>query len=174
MMDVAEQYLDELAARGMVEVHEVEFPSIRWFRSCSLHDLIWDLFLHKVKEEHLWEVIYSDCIDESSKFPKSIGKTRKFFVHINSRFDREGFSSRLKKDLFVRSLLFLKSHQDWENFVEFWEPIDNKQFRLLKVLHFDSFDLRGSKFLGKNRGIVISEVPKLHGLLLGEATIIFG
>lgn len=59
MMDVAEQYLDELSARGLVEVDGVKIPSIRRFRFCHLHVMMLALCRRKAKEENLFQVFNS-------------------------------------------------------------------------------------------------------------------
>ena len=103
MMDLAERYLRALAERGMVKVKTAEMPTVRKFESCRLHDLMWDLCLHKAEEESFLRIInYSskrevhDSDDHSDPFTTSSSdhKTHRLVRNEKNSLHQNSFSEQ--------------------------------------------------------------------------------
>ncbi|XP_027165919.1 putative disease resistance protein At1g58400 [Coffea eugenioides] len=124
MMDAAEQYLDELATRGFVEVNEAEVPNIRRFKSCRLHSMMLDLCLHKAKQEIFSEVIRSCQRNEINKSPTPFGNIRRLSMNVGGGYQSEDVMAVLLKNA-------------------------DMHLGYLRVLRFDGFELRESKFVGE-------------------------
>ncbi|KAL8100306.1 putative disease resistance protein At1g50180 [Apium graveolens] len=139
MLDVAERYLDELARRSLVQVEtsKVEGVSPSKYLTCSVHDLIRDLCLFKVKEEKVIKVIHSQRKPDEEAFKASIVRR----LCIRSYYHGNGNESMFKH--YDRHLIQnIRCLSVWSNAsyssiqtTKFWpnEILSLKKFKLLRV-----------------------------------------
>ncbi|KAL8132566.1 hypothetical protein AgCh_008160 [Apium graveolens] len=116
--DVAEDYLEELIGRSMVQA--AKRKSSGRIKACRVHDLFRDLCISRGKEEILFHVIYAGV-----KFG-SISRARR--LAINSGVPV--FTMNVTK---IRSLLFFNLYE--------CVPLDLKKFKLLRVLDLEGMQI---------------------------------
>ncbi|KAK4425461.1 putative disease resistance protein RXW24L [Sesamum alatum] len=133
-MDSTESHLSDLAHRSLLEMQEEEEPKFRMFKSCRLHDLIRELCTHKGKEEEFFEI--ADPGNGNKPFPS---RTPRLAIHLN-KYD-EGGSNHVDKAN-VRSLLVFDTRDSQPKSSWPQEISDLKDFKILRILHFDGVDFR--------------------------------
>ncbi|XP_057958694.1 disease resistance RPP8-like protein 3 [Malania oleifera] len=114
-MVTAEQYLDELIKRNMVQA--VRMSSNERVKECKIHDLLRDLSISRAKEE-----IFLDIHEDEDHLPSA--KTRHQAVHANRYFSRPTTPH-------LRSLLFFNPSK-YKIFTQL--GLICKNFKLLRVL----------------------------------------
>lgn len=148
MMEIAEDYLMELALQGMIELQEEEVPLFRRFKSCRLHGLMRELCLLKGKEEEFMKIMdfrHVNKLLENSDAFYSTTTSRRLAVYLDNHEDTTGvpFGQEIAKHLhclFLRSALEDQQEMVWPR-----EIFCVEEFRLLKVLDFDGLDFRKIK-----------------------------
>ncbi|KAI3469824.1 hypothetical protein Pfo_026487 [Paulownia fortunei] len=130
-LDSTESFLHELACRSLLEMQEEEEPKFRSYKSCRLHDLIRDLCIWKGKEEEFFE------IPEFENGNKPSPSTPRLAIHLN----KYGGGSKHEKTS-VRSLLVFDTRDSQPKSSWPQELSDLKDYKFLRVLHFDGVDFR--------------------------------
>ncbi|XP_022849578.1 probable disease resistance RPP8-like protein 2 isoform X2 [Olea europaea var. sylvestris] len=137
MMDLAESYLSELVQRKMVEVEKEETPSLRKYRSCSVHEDMHDHCSRK-GEEYFFMVLVKRS---SNSLPLTTNPARRMALHLGKEEDRSSVDElRNEKVDHLRSLLLLSS-QDLQVKLE-WPRRMFKRYRMLRVLTFERVDFQ--------------------------------
>ncbi|KAL3506209.1 hypothetical protein ACH5RR_031591 [Cinchona calisaya] len=134
MMEVAEKYFDQLAARNLVQVPKDEMSNHQNFRYGSLHEVVRDICITKAKEEEFFEVLMPGS-SKDSVFRRAI------FLDKLGDMDIRPY---LGEDL--RTLLFFDSfHQSGEQYVFPRAIPDLTNLKWIRVLHFDGVTFKGGK-----------------------------
>ena len=123
--DTAEDYLNELINRNLVQVVSVSVNE-RVTR-CRIHDLVRDLCIKKAKEQNFFE-IKNDIVSPSST-SSSLPSTKSRRLGIYLDFKR--YASKQNSTSYVRSLLFFGDRPLSSNFIY-------KYFKLLRVLDLEA------------------------------------
>lgn len=145
MMDIAEQYLVELAQRCMVEV-QVEETTGR-FKNCQLHDLMRELCLLKVEEENFLTIICAHRRSSPVLFPHHLKKVfsplattrsiRRLSATVESDFDNH-FRPEDGAFVQIRSALFFSRLSNRQSF-EHPLAMVCSNFKMLRVLDLEKF-----------------------------------
>ncbi|XVF83850.1 hypothetical protein PTKIN_Ptkin16aG0526400 [Pterospermum kingtungense] len=161
MEDVAEQFLEELMDRCLVQVGKRDYTGVG-AKTCRLHDLLRDLCIEKAQEEKFLEIIQPPSVenfDDSLDVTLSKSMQRKIAIHPNKRY-----ASLKGKHPNLRSLLLFQS----KSLIEIYIP-KCKNFKLLRVL----------KLVARNgyEWQVSSEIGNMHhlrylGLICGGEIIL--
>ncbi|KAK4427859.1 putative disease resistance protein [Sesamum alatum] len=143
LLNVADRYLDELAQRSMIEVHEEEVPTVTRFSSCQLRQPIRDLCLVKNKDEG-----YFRFVDFRNESQTVRGLSSSYRLHINLDGYEHGHGFRLKdaEKKEMRCLLISAK----ENQKELVWPHDLSslvKFKYLRVLDFMGISFQGTQTL---------------------------
>nr|XP_016438209.1 PREDICTED: putative disease resistance protein At1g50180 [Nicotiana tabacum] len=164
--DIAEDYLDELICRNMVQVIQVRADDR--VRSCRLHDLLRDFCIMKAKEEIFLEV-HEKVVNQS--IPLSEPRHHVLYCPIE-RYKYLGNSKS-----YMRSLLSFDSSAKLVNL----DCICKSSFKLLKVLYIDSPGLKvisdsigklySLKYLGVGWKTRIKKLPRSISRLKNLETI---
>ena len=137
MEDTAEDYLNELINRNLVQVVTVSVNER--VTQCRIHDLVRDLCIKKAKEQNFFE-IKNDIVSlssTSSSLPST--KSRRLGIYL----DFKRYASRQHSTSYVRSLLFFEIQSLSPNFI-------HKYFKLLRVLELGEVGIiRPPNSLGK-------------------------
>ncbi|KAL3506191.1 hypothetical protein ACH5RR_031573 [Cinchona calisaya] len=148
MMDIAENYLNELALQGMIEVQEEEVPIFRRFKSCRLHGLMRELCLLKGKEEEFMIIMDfrrgNQLLENSDAFYSTIS-TRRLAVYLDKHVDRHVVPLMQELAKHLQCLLLRTTCKDQQELVWPREIFCIQEFRLLKVLDFDGLDFQKTK-----------------------------
>ncbi|KAL3506197.1 hypothetical protein ACH5RR_031579 [Cinchona calisaya] len=140
LMEVAEQYFDQLAARNLVLVPEEEISNNQSFRYGILHDLIRDICIDKAKKEGFFDIV-GPC---SKNHPKDSVLRRTIYL---DKHEEMSFGPHL--GLHLRTLLFFNSiHQSGEKFVPVYPWVVHTylcNLKWIRTLHFDGVYFRDGK-----------------------------
>ena len=126
MEDVAENFLEELINRCLVQVGKSDYTGVG-VKTCRIHDLLRDLCVDKAREENFFEIFQPPLIENSAHSPDVIltaSKQRRIAIHPSKRYVcLKGDHPKL------RSLLYFQN----ENLVEL---VISKyfNFKFLRVL----------------------------------------
>ncbi|KAL0305227.1 UNVERIFIED_CONTAM: putative disease resistance protein RXW24L [Sesamum angustifolium] len=133
-MDSTESHLCDLAHRSLLEMQEEDEPKFRVFKSCRLHDLIRELCIDKGKEEEFFKIA-----GPGNGNTADLSRSPRLAIHLNKY--EEGGSSHIDKAN-VRSLLVFDTREFQPKSSWPQELSDLKDFKILRILHFDGVDFR--------------------------------
>ncbi|KAK4406071.1 putative disease resistance protein RXW24L [Sesamum angolense] len=141
LKDVAEEYLDDLAQRSIVEVHEEEVPTVTWFKSCQINPLMRNLSLFKSKEQFFFRV--EDFRHGYRPMHDSMSQNQAYRLAINFDMYEDGYDFRLKDNekKHIRCLLF-SVKEDHQRFMWPRKLSSLVAFKYLRILDFDGFDFQ--------------------------------
>ncbi|KAF8406550.1 hypothetical protein HHK36_008638 [Tetracentron sinense] len=178
MEDVAEQYLQELIFRCLIEVGRRD--TMERVKTCRIHDLMRDLCIIKAKEDNFLEILHHRLnmpVTESSS--DAVAKRRRCSFDLG----HERYVPLGQRSPHLRSLLFFFHAHEWNMSLGKKQVLSMcKEFKLLRVL-----DLRGAgigilptqigslihlRFLGLRNTRIIHLPPSL-GNLQGLQTLDF-
>ncbi|XP_011091417.1 probable disease resistance protein RF45 [Sesamum indicum] len=177
LKDVAERYLNDLAQRSIVDVHEEELPTVTRFKSCRLNPLMRNLSLFKSKEQGFFKV---EDFGHGHNRPMHDSLSQNQVYRLAIDFDKyeDGYDFPLEDNekKHIRCLLFSAK----ENRPRFGWPKKLSSligFKYLRILYFDGFDFQvikppqdiGKLFLLKYlsfRNCVLPKLPSSVGNLM--------
>ncbi|KAL3506033.1 hypothetical protein ACH5RR_031415 [Cinchona calisaya] len=175
LMEIAEEYLSEMAYRSMVQVQVNEFSTSKRFSSCHIHDLMMDFCLAHGKEVEFLKVLdfregrKDQLLDPSPDYPCRRSIQTEY---------REGFSL----DVDVMRSLALKSHRQLRSLqlrnasaeylsvkISFPPEICGSQMiKFLRVLNIEGHDIRNSGFPKEIHKFIHLKFLSLNYCLLDE------
>ncbi|GMN32160.1 hypothetical protein TIFTF001_050778 [Ficus carica] len=161
--DVAQEYMNELINRSLVEVSEFDVTGKA--RECRIHDLLHEIILKKTKE-----VCFCQVWSGSSTASKFRGTTRRLSIKINS--PKDGMHGI--KFPHAHSAIVFCEDETVNNIV----PVFVRNFEFLKVLDFKDaprldhlpeeigrlFDLRYLSVRGTKVKVLPTSISKLENL----------
>ncbi|KAK9281597.1 hypothetical protein L1049_004500 [Liquidambar formosana] len=125
--DVAEDYIDELIDRSMIQVARRRLDDK--IKTCRMHDLLRDLALKKAKEANFLHV------------SENVGSTLTYELKIRRYAARKNFDICPSSIYCLRSYLFFGSKRQYVSGNPVWKFLDsgiqNKGFGLLRVLDLE-------------------------------------
>ncbi|KZV32324.1 hypothetical protein F511_04032 [Dorcoceras hygrometricum] len=142
-LDMAQNYLTDLALREMVWMKRDELSATRRFQSCGLHSPARELCLWEGEKRGLRMEIIDFCSGKMPILdPASVrGKTRRLAIHFNQQAKSAKIDPHSMEHL--RSLLFLNSDKKYLQLP--LEISDFGNFKLLRVLKFVRCKFDGRK-----------------------------
>ncbi|OVA05103.1 Disease resistance protein [Macleaya cordata] len=123
--DVAEDYLEELIHRSMIQVARRKYDGN--VKTCRIHDLLRDLSIKEAKEDQFLQA-YTN-VDDFSK----PNKIRRLTIHNRNGFNEEQCFSQFRNTRRLRSLLCFRIGFEGE---PFWRSLCGG-LKLLRVLELD-------------------------------------
>ena len=135
MEDTAEDYLNELISRNLVQVVTVSVNERA--TKCQIHDLVRDLCIKRAKEQTLFEIKKS----VSSSFPST--KSRRQGIY----FDLERYASTKHSTPYICSLFFFTLKGHWCRLQQL--DFICKYFKLLRVLDLEGLFVEIPRAFGK-------------------------
>ncbi|XP_074325654.1 putative disease resistance protein At1g50180 [Apium graveolens] len=164
LLDVADSFMDELAHRSLVQVEKNADKEFSWSKNetCSIHDLIRDLCLSKVKEDKFMKVVH---LQPQSEDESRASIARRLCIN---PYD-ESMLKPYNKDVVshVRSLYVVGPESVDDDVVCLWPDkiLSLQKFKLLRIFSAHQF-----QFTRQNMEI-ISELVYLKCLSLHECTM---
>ncbi|CBI37933.3 unnamed protein product, partial [Vitis vinifera] len=135
MEDTAEDYLNELISRNLVQVVTVSVNERA--TKCQIHDLVRDLCIKRAKEQTLFEIKKS----VSSSFPST--KSHRQGIY----FDLERYASTKHSTPYICSLFFFTLKGHWCRLQQL--DFICKYFKLLRVLDLEGLFVEIPRAFGK-------------------------
>ncbi|VVB16805.1 unnamed protein product [Arabis nemorensis] len=166
IVDVAEDYLEELVKRSMVLVGKRNIVTSR-IESCRLHDVVREVCMFKAKEENFIQVISAQSRISnatSGLSPVSTTRSRRLAVHLVDDDDNEPsiFQQRQIQNPKARTLLYIT--RDFSPWI-----LSTPSFRGLRSLRV--LDLFGAQFRRRKLPKSIGKLIHLRYLSLKETNL---
>ncbi|KAL0414114.1 UNVERIFIED_CONTAM: Disease resistance RPP8-like protein 3 [Sesamum radiatum] len=132
LLNVAERYLEDLARRSMIEVHEDEVTTVTRFSSCQLSQQMRRLCLMKNEEQNFFKVVDFGC--ETQQVTGSSSSDR-LSIHFDKYRRIYGFQIDHAEEKKIRCLLF-SAKQSQHEFVWPQQLSSLVKFKYLRILEF--------------------------------------
>ncbi|KAL3506032.1 hypothetical protein ACH5RR_031414 [Cinchona calisaya] len=159
LIDIAEEYLSEMAYRSMVQVQVNEFSTSKRFWSCHIHDLMRDFCLAHGKEVEFLKVLNFQkgnvpLSDPSPDYPCRLS--------VHTKYDRDFYSLDVN-DMKIMALKFHGQHRSLQLRSQFHidcdtrvayrcvkisfppEMFESQRLKFLRVLNIEGHDFEGGK-----------------------------